>query len=255
MWRCEIEDLSPLSGLTSLEFLHLYGNEIEDVSPLSGLTSLEELHLARNSISDVGPLSGLVNLTLLHLFGNEVEDVSPLSGLTSLIEIHLHGNRVDDVSPLSGLTSLEELHLGINFITDVSPLTGLVNVELVHLYGNDIEDISPLLENEGLDEGDELDISGNPLSDESLETHVPALEERGVDVEFIPAPLAPTGLTTRVWGPDTIGLTWAEVVSTTREPTTGYIVESSPSADGPWAEVDCGPGANRHRILRHGTER
>ena len=236
LWSCEIEDLSPLSGLTSVKVLHLYGNSIEDVSPLSSLTSLEELHLGMNSISDIGPLSALVNVKHLHLVGNEIEDLSPLSSLISLTKVHMYSNNIEDLSPLSGLTDLEDLHLGINSITDVSPLTGLSNLMLLHLYGNDIEDISPLVANEGLDEGDEVELSCNPLSDESIATHVPALESRGVDIEFLPAPLAPTGLTARVWGSEEVELSWTAPVSTAAR-TAGYRVDWSSSGEEPWTEL------------------
>ena len=124
----------------------------------------------------------------------------------------------------------------INSVTDVSPLTGLSNLMLLHLYGNDIEDISPLVANEGLAEGDEVELSGNPLSDESIATHVPALESRGVDVEFIPAPLAPTGLTARVWGSEEVELSWTAPVSTAAR-TAGYRVDWSSSGEEPWTEL------------------
>ena len=82
--RNSISDLSPLSGLTSLERLYLYDNSISDVSDLSGLTSLEWLDLSNNSISDVSDLSGLTSLKTLYLSINSISDVSDLSGLTSL---------------------------------------------------------------------------------------------------------------------------------------------------------------------------
>ncbi len=237
MWNCEIEDLSPLSGLTSLKLLHLYGNEVVDVSPLTGLTGLDELHLGDNSISDLSQIAGLEGLSHLHLFLNEIEDLSPLSGLSNLNRVHLYGNRIADLSPLAGLTGLEDLHLGLNLISDVSPLSGLENLDLLHLYGNDIVDVSPLLANEGLDRGDSLDISGNPLSGESLDTHISELRSRGVRVEYVPAPNAPSEVATRVWGTDTVEISWIADVSTTTADTTGYRVESSPNVDGEWTEL------------------
>ena len=45
---CEITDLSPLSGLTSLTALGLHGNQITDLSPLKGLTELKLLDLKYN---------------------------------------------------------------------------------------------------------------------------------------------------------------------------------------------------------------
>ncbi len=237
MWNCEIEDLSPLSGLTSLKLLHLYGNEVVDISPLAGLTDMEELHLERNAIADVSPLAGLENLTLLHIYLNEIEDLSPLAGLTKLENLHIYSNRVSDVSPLSELASLRELHLGLNLITDVSPLSGLNSLELLHIFGNDIEDASPLPDNEGLGRGDRVKLSGNPLNEESLTTHISELRRRGVRVEYVPAPNAPSGVSARVWGADTVELSWKPDASTTTVRTTGYRVEWSPTGDGEWADL------------------
>ena len=237
MWNCEIDDLSPLSDLTSIKLLHLYGNEVVDISPLAGLADMEELHLERNVISDVSPLADLQNLTLLHIYLNEIEDLSPLAGLTKLENLHIYGNRVSDVSSLAGLTSLKELHLGLNSITDVSPLSGLTDLELLHIFGNDIEDLSPLLVNEGLDSGDSLNVSGNPLSEESLTAHVGELRSRGVRVAYVPAPNAPSELSTRAWGADTVELSWEPDASATTARTTGYRVEWSPTGDGEWTEL------------------
>ena len=91
-------------------------------------------------------------------------------------------------SALSGLTGLTGLNLEDNRISKCSPdLSALLNLkELPHLNlkNNGISDFSPLVANPGLGDGDLVDVRGNPLSVESLNTHVPALQSRGVDVQF-----------------------------------------------------------------------
>ncbi len=109
-----ITDLTPLSGLTSLERLDLSGNSIADLTPLSSLTRLRILELSDNIISDLTPLSGLTYLTLLTLFDNSITDLTPLSGLTNLTILTLFGNSITDITPLSGLTSLGLLSLAFN---------------------------------------------------------------------------------------------------------------------------------------------
>ena len=180
----DITDVSPLSGLTNLTTLGLSDNSISDVSPLSGLTNLTTLGLYFNDITDVSPLSGLTNLTWLGLFDNNISDVSPLSGLTNLTELRLSDNNISDISPLSGLTNLTHLGLGANSISDVSPLSGLTNLTELGLENNNISDISPLVANTGLGSGDEVYLYDNPLSSTSLNTHIPALESRGVTVHY-----------------------------------------------------------------------
>ncbi len=139
-----ISDLSPLSGLTSLERLYLGSNSISDVSDLSGLTNLEWLDLSRNSILDISPLSGLTNLEWLRLNDNAIFDVSPLSGLTNLEWLRLSDNVILEISALSGLTNLTSLWLSNNLISDVSDLSGLTNLDSLSLSRNSVSDISPL---------------------------------------------------------------------------------------------------------------
>ena len=187
----EIADLGPLSGLTSLTHLDLYGNRTTELGPLSGLTSLTYLDLRYNWISDVSLLSGLDSLTYLGLSDNDIADVSPLSGLASLPILGLAGNDIADVSSLSGMNSLTHLVLGDNDIADVSPLSGLTSLTYLDLGGNAISDVSPLVANQGLGNGDVVDLRWNPLGEASRETHVPALRQRGVDVQAFADALLP----------------------------------------------------------------
>ena len=184
LYNNSISDVSGLSGLTSLERLYLYNNSISDVSDLSGLTSLERLYLYNNSISDVSGLSGLTSLERLYLYNNSISDVSGLSGLTSLETLHLYNNSISDVSDLSGLTSLKRLSLDNNSISDVSDLSGLTSLKTLYLGSNKISDLLPLIANMGLGSGDYVDVRDNPLSPVSINTVIPALQRRGVDVRF-----------------------------------------------------------------------
>ena len=179
-----ITDVSPLAGLTSLRDLRLDANGITDVSPLAGLTSLTGLSLDANGITDLAPLSGLRSLTRLVVGKNAVTDLAPLAGLTSLGDLRLDANGITDVSPLAGLTSLRILNLGFNGLSDVSPLAGLTSLRLLELRNNAIAEVGPLAGNHGLGRGDRLNLRFNPLSAKSLETDIPRLLQRGVDVWF-----------------------------------------------------------------------
>ena len=79
--------------------------------------------------------------------------------LTALEILELNGNDADnpDLSALSHLPRLTRLDLGLNRITDVSPLLSLRNLRT-------------------------LTVVENPLSSESVYTHIPILQARGVDV-------------------------------------------------------------------------
>ena len=180
----DISNLLPLSGLTSLKTLRLAGNSISDVSPLSNLTRLTFLDIQHNSISNVSPLSNLTRLTFLDLERNSISDASPLSNLTLLTFLDISRNSISDLSHLAGLIRLKQLKLFDNSISDISPLSNLTDLTLLNLIRNAILDISPLVVNTGLGNGDEVSLKENPLSYPSLNTHIPALQSRGVSVSF-----------------------------------------------------------------------
>ena len=175
-----IADPMPLAGLTNLTWLSLDDNSIADPMPLAGLTNLTDLSLGDNSIADLMPLDGLTNLTELQLGNNSISDLTPLAGLTNLIRLYLNANFIADIDPLAGLTNLATLWLGDNAISDLTPLAGLTNLTELRLENNNISDIAPLVENAGLGVGNWIDVRGNPLSDASITTHIPALQARGV---------------------------------------------------------------------------
>ena len=179
-----IHNLAGLEYATGLTRLYLASNSISDVSPLSNLTHLIELDIQHNSISNVSPLSNLTGLTELDLEGNSISDASPLSNLTGLTFLDISENRMSDLSHLSGLIHLKHLKLFGNSISDVSPLSNLTGLTELALQRNNIMDISPLVVNMGLGNGDEVNLLRNPLSYLSLNTHIPALQGRGVRVSF-----------------------------------------------------------------------
>ena len=184
LWNNSISDISAVSGLTKLTLLWLSGNSISDISAVSGLTKLTELSLWNNSISDISAVSGLTKLTSLSLGGNSISDISAVSGLTKLTVLSLGGNSILDISAVSGLTKLTELWLSGNSISDISAVSGLTKLTVLGLGGNSISDISSLVANTGLGSGDGVYVLANPLSYQSINTHIPTLQSRGVTVEF-----------------------------------------------------------------------
>ena len=111
-----------------------------------------------------------------------------MAGLRSLTQLDIGDNELEDVSDLRRLTSLTYLGLYSNDIEDVSALRGMTSLADVRLNNNRISDISDLAANDGLGQGDYLDLLGNPLDDDAHATHIPALQERGVTVYFDPPP-------------------------------------------------------------------
>ena len=179
-----ITDLSALCDLTNLTDLVLFGNAITDISALSNLTNLIHLNLNHNTVSDISVLSNLTNLEWLFLADNAITDISALSNLTNLRGLDISSANITDISVLAKLTNLTQLALNDNCISDLSALSKLTNLTHLNLNDNKISDFSPLVANTGFGSGDEIEVRKNPLSAESLNTHIPALQSRGVDVQF-----------------------------------------------------------------------
>ena len=186
-----ISDIAPLAELDALTWLHLGGNAISDMAPLAGLDALTWLHLGDNDIYDMAPLARLDSLTWLHFDYNDTADFAPLAELRSLTWLSLNSNAISDLAPIAGLGLLTELSLDDNAISDIAPIAGLGLLTKLSLNDNAISDIAPLLTNDGLGGGDTLALEGNPLSPRAIDTDIPALQERGVEVTFdAPEPLA-----------------------------------------------------------------
>ncbi|MCZ0952633.1 MAG: putative Ig domain-containing protein, partial [Rhodospirillaceae bacterium] len=86
--------------------------------------------------------------------------VSNLTGLEAAVRLRfadLGSNGVSDLAPLSKLDALRDLNLNDNVVADVSPLLGMDAIQNVFL-------------------------SGNPLTEASLNDHIPDLRKEGVEV-------------------------------------------------------------------------
>ncbi len=187
-----IEDISPLSGLTKLKSLDLSNNQITDISALSGLTELETLTLYNNQITDISALSGMANLTSLDMEQNQITDITPLSGLTGLKSLVLSSNRITGTSALSTLTGLESLTLSRSGLTEIPALTDLPNLKFLDLVGNQITDISGL---SGMPAIETVTLFGNRITSIPTLSDVPNLQALGLGVNQITDISGLSGLT------------------------------------------------------------
>lgn len=131
-------DLSGLAGLTKLQNLDINGN-INDLTPLSGLTDLRVLRLQRGNYNiqySLAPLAGLNKLTELTINGNVPgNDLTPLSNLTSLRSLYLYigdwNNKIYSLEPLAALTNLTSLTINnVADGVDTSPVSHVSNLDI-----------------------------------------------------------------------------------------------------------------------------
>ena len=166
-----------LSEMPKLTTLTLYGDNLPDISAFQRLTQLTTLELRGHSISEVS-LSGMPKLTTLTLGGNRISEIS-LSDMPQLTTLELQGHSISEVS-LSGLPQITTLQLQDTKLSALL-LSDLFQLTTLDLSSTNISDISFLLELPNLQE---LRLRNTPLNYVSRNTHIPALREKGVSVEF-----------------------------------------------------------------------
>ncbi len=185
--------LSALSFHTHIPTLQSRGIVIEfdEIAPPPQTVNIPDPNL-RNAITQVlrkAPdatitVADMETLTALIATNRNITDLTGIEAATKLTLLDLRDNSISNLSPLAGLTNLTALWLARNNITDISPLARLTNLVLLYLEHNSITDLSPLVTNTGLGNGDYVDVRENPLNALSTNTHIPALQSRGVNVEF-----------------------------------------------------------------------
>ena len=183
--------LSDLPVLASLQTWRVAIAELD----LSDLPRLESVVLPDAGLSKVS-LKDLPSLDWLDLRENNLAggDALSLVDVPRLERIILEGSGIDDLTFMAGLDRLSHLQLEHNNISDIGPLASLPSLVTVDLSRNNVADLAPLATNEdfGLTDRQAREFLGrrwvnvvyNPLSDESKETHIPALKARNVCVRW-----------------------------------------------------------------------
>ena len=180
----EIADPSPLGNCIRLEGLNLTMNQLTDLSGLAELTGLVQLGVGQNQVRDISLVAGMTGLESLSIHANPLTDLSPLSGLAQLTAIDVSSLQLTDLSVLQGKTGLRFVSAVGNQIQDLSALGALPDLQELYLGYNQISDLSALVSNAGLGQGDVLHIQENPLSGTAVDVQIPALQARGVDVQY-----------------------------------------------------------------------
>ncbi len=217
----EVSDVSPLAGLSGLVSLLLTDNDVSDIGPLvrrelwdldggSAFLFVDANPLDETSRSEhiptleswgvrvVGPFALLDDLRrevtiadpVLHALVAQAvaEDFDHVEGpvttrsIGRLTRLRGRNANIADLSGLEAATALRSVYLGSNLVSDLTPLAALTALGAVDLTDNLVTDLSPLVDNPGLGTRDWITLTGNPLSEESLNVHVPALRDRGVQV-------------------------------------------------------------------------
>lgn len=140
-------DLTPLGGMENLGHVRLgddwNGHRISlDLAPLSGLTRLEYLHIFGAKLDNVDAISSMSGLICIDLqnCGLTSAKLTALNGHPLTTEIVLERNflRTLDGLDLSTLPELKEINLGGNTIRDFSMFDGTA----ITVYGQDWQNVT-----------------------------------------------------------------------------------------------------------------
>lgn len=127
------------------------------------------------------------DMMTIHYISGYERNISSIDGIEyckNLEWINIRTNQISDISSFAVLKRLQYINLWTNQISDISVLSELTSLTNLYIGRNQIEDIYPLIQNQGIGNGDIVVISYNPLSAISLNTYIPELQARGVEIYY-----------------------------------------------------------------------
>ena len=200
----DISDIGPLVNRSMWwnggrgALLDLVDNPLSDASVRQHIPTLESWGirvLVRPPISDANlvdipdpALRALIGQTKAWRFTNVDDPITVRNLDGTLPQLKAFRAGISDLTGLEAAPNLRGAFLKGNAIVDLTPLEGLPLLGRVDLSDNLITDIAPLVNNPGLGEDnypgqpDWVSLGGNPLSEESVNVHIPSLLARGVVV-------------------------------------------------------------------------
>ena len=194
--RNAIADLSPLASIADVglgDTIRVDGNPLDGEALAMHVPALRERGASVYVSGGVDIRDAPLRTHVLRRLGKapaDALDADDMLGLTELVagaapfwwRWDIANAPIRDLTGIEGAANLRRLHLDGQDVVDLTPLSALANLEDVRLNYNRVEDIGPLVDNPSLGVGDVVRLRGNPLSAESVDTHVPALLARGVVV-------------------------------------------------------------------------
>ena len=139
-----INDLGPLSKLSSLKEVNLSNTSIVDLMPLRNLNGLEVLDISGTQVSTLDPLRYNNNIKSLKLKKSQITTLDLVSGFPLLEVLDFSGTAVTELGPLKDLTGLKDLRFSKTQVTDLMPISGLINLGILYFTDVPVTDITPL---------------------------------------------------------------------------------------------------------------
>ncbi|MCX7045787.1 MAG: leucine-rich repeat domain-containing protein [Candidatus Sumerlaeota bacterium] len=137
-----------IAKLTNMEDLRFRDENLQDISPLAGLTRLKDLSLRECwSLCDINALAGLSDLVNLNLSGTQLKSLEPLSSLKHLesLDIELIRASRRGIQPLAALCGLRKFYYDHDRSRrDLETLSGFTNLERLQMhFSRSLQDAEP----------------------------------------------------------------------------------------------------------------
>jgi internalin A len=161
-----VQNIDPLSELTTLKTLDLNGTQVENIDALKKMHDLQELYLANTAVRDVDLLKEMPSLKALVINDTNIENIDvtrkslllrtlvlarthvtnidALKGLSGLQLLDLTGTKVENIDALKGLSGLQMLDLIGTKVMNIDALKGLSGLQVLDLTGTKVENIDAL---------------------------------------------------------------------------------------------------------------
>ena len=198
--RGPVSSLDDLALLPNLEQVCIVAQELEDISALSEIRTLNKVEFKHNYISDISPLAGMKRLTSVGINDNPVRDISPLTECPNLAFLDLCDVRSYEASVIARLgnfdfldisnptesyrfldgKSILDLRVAWTGLDDLHVLDQVTRLERLEIDHTAVSDLSPLALHKGLKV---LKLEGLPVTDFSVLLELPQLEEVYVSKE------------------------------------------------------------------------
>lgn len=110
-----ITNLDFVENMKDLEELLIVGKDV-DISSVSKLPGLRYLHIEHSGVTDISALKGMLSLQDIYLDDNKITDISALENLSDLTTLRISKNRIESLAPLKNLEFLSHLEVSSIFV-------------------------------------------------------------------------------------------------------------------------------------------
>jgi Leucine-rich repeat (LRR) protein len=204
----QITNIDPIVGLTRLTRLQISNNNFADISPAAALTNLTDLYIPSSAITNLEQVANWTKLKRLNIGDNGLTNIYFLHTLTNLNAVWISQNNISDVSVLANFPKMDSLfashvpatnfsvlagssllkHVELDYtgVKDIGFVGGLTNLIYLDISGCSVSNLDAVIINAqvgGLGTGNDLYLSGNPLSSFAQTNQIPVLRGTyGIDV-------------------------------------------------------------------------